>query len=149
MSVVLDSARGMAPRSELYRALARIDELRAELAEANERLQDWTGKSARLALMEAGFTRGQAYMIASMLHGRPTPIDTMVEAMRDAMRTPDNTDMDNVAKVQVCLIRKRAAKLGAPPFFKTLWGEGYALTPEALAWLRERAPRAFEKGATR
>ena len=139
-----DTPRGLVPRADLYRALQRLDDALAERDELRESLARLVHAEAAPHIKRLGFSPGQARIIAAMLDGKVASYARLAYASSDG---PD-TDADNVSKVQICLIRRRAAAMGfTGAFCETVWSMGYALTPAALAWLRARAPEAFTQGA--
>lgn len=141
---LVDTPRGMVPRADLYRALARLDDALAERDELRQTLARLVHAEAAPHIKRIGFSPGQARIIAAMLDGKVVSSERLAHASTD---NPE-TDADNVAKVQICLIRRRAAAMGFDgAFCETVWSMGYALTPAALAWLRARAPEAFTQGA--
>ena len=51
---------------------------------------------------------------------------------------------DNLVKVRVCMIRKKARRYGCPGDpIETLWGSGYALSEVGRDWLQQKLTEPF------
>lgn len=139
----------LVPRSELYKALARIDELELQLAEANERLAELSGTStAKLILQVLPVSRSEATFLAVLYEAAPhvVPDQTLYDAgagFRE--RTADNPP--NVVKTRACLLRAKLKRLYAPPLINTVWGVGYAMPTDGKEWLRKRLSEPREQNA--
>lgn len=131
-----EEPRGLVPRSELYRALARIDDLKAELDEQRDRMGRWIGEEARLSLMASGFKRYAAVLLAALLARGHQPMDALSFALTPHVRD-DDVNADNVLKVRVCCTRKDIRRMGGPETIMSHWGTGYSLSPEGRAWLQK------------
>lgn len=138
MSLAIDEVRGMVPRAELYRALARIDELKAELNEQRERMALWAGEDKRQTLMAFGFRRWSATLIAALVARKTQPFDALCYAFEMPRRYDADAEVDanNLLKTRVCLTRKAIVSLGGPSgAIVTHWGVGYSLSEEGRAWV--------------
>tara|TARA_R110000868_G_scaffold210426_1_gene460457 strand:+ start:277 stop:714 length:438 start_codon:yes stop_codon:yes gene_type:complete len=130
-----EEPRGFVARSELYRALATIDDLRSELAEERERIGQWLGEVDRLAIMAIGFRRYGAILLSALMAQDQQPMAALSFALSPTFRM-DEVNADNVLKVRVCLTRKDIRAMGGPSnAILCHWGTGYSLTPEGRAWL--------------
>ena len=131
-----DAPRGFVPMVQYQRLRARCDELEEKVAYLSPKFH--IGR----ALFEAlgGLTPRQCKLLGALCDGRVKGFDALLMAMgSDATHA--------LVKCQVHYCRKRLDALGAPPkAILNFWGDGYQLSPEGLAWLRERAPEAFTKG---
>ena len=133
-----DAPRGFVPRAELYRAQQRIEALEAELEAARDTLGQILGQDVRLKFLQAGFTRCEAALIAAMWARPLQPSAAMVAAYSHS-RSADDADIDNLVKVRVCNIRKKARAYGCPGDpVETLWGSGYALSEIGRQWFSDR-----------
>lgn len=131
-----ETPRGLVPRADLYRALARVDELTYELTEERARISEWLGERNRLALQAAGFKRYASVLLAALLAHTNQPLAALSFALRPNTDEDGEVNADNVLKVRVCCTRKDIRNMGGPD--KAIicqWGSGYSLSPEGRAWL--------------
>lgn len=145
-----DAPRGFVTKSEHYAALAEIDRLRDEVAQYREALA-CDVRAERLAAvrmwMRSSSSRKGRYASQQMaemliaLVARPV----LTHAAITAALYPDKDDPENGAKVTVCHLKAQLVALGGPsgPIIN-MRATGYALTPEARAWLKQACPEAFK-----
>lgn len=115
-----DAPRGFVPRRELYAAQRRIEALEAELEASRDTIGRILGQDALLGIIKLGFAKCEAALIAAYQYDRSN----------------QDADIDNLVKVRVCMIRKKARRFGCPGDpIRTLWGSGYALSDAGREWL--------------
>jgi len=128
-----EEPRGMVPRAELYRALARIDDLRAEIVELRRRLGGME-PTAYLSLQRAlCLTRGEAQILGHMIASKSVSKRAIYAAMYD-----DNPDAPSIKILDVyaCKLRTKLRTANAPEnWIETIWGSGWRISDEGRAWL--------------
>lgn len=130
-----EGPRGFVPRSELYAAQRRIEALEAELEHSRDTIGRILGQDALLGIIKLGFAKCEAALIAAML-ARPLQPTAALIAAYQYDRSNQDADIDNLVKVRVCMIRKKARRFGCPGDpIRTLWGSGYALSDAGREWL--------------
>lgn len=130
-----EGPRGFVPRSELYAAQRRIETLEAELEHSRDTIGRILGQDALLGIIKLGFAKCEAALIAAML-ARPLQPTAALIAAYQYDRSNQDADIDNLVKVRVCMIRKKARRFGCPGDpIRTLWGSGYALSDAGREWL--------------
>jgi hypothetical protein len=127
-----EEPRGMVPRAELYRALARIDDLRAEIVELRKRLG--MEPTAYLCLQrKLNLTRGEAQILAYLVAHKDVARRTLYAAIYDD--TPDAPEI-KILDVYTSKLRKKLAAANAPEnWIETIWGSGWRISDEGRAWL--------------
>jgi DNA-binding response OmpR family regulator len=146
-----DGPRGFVPRSQLYAAQRRIEALEAELEASRDTLGRILGQDALLGIIKLGFTKCEAALIAAMLARPIQPTAAMIAAYQYD-RSDLDADIDNLVKVRVCMIRKKARRYGCPGDpIRTLQGSGYALSDVGREWLavelEKQTPASGHPGA--
>lgn len=137
-----DGPRGFVPRSELYKALARIDEITEERDALQTKLDAIIGADMMTVIAKVGFPKCESQLLAAMW-ARPFQPNAAMVAAYSYNRSNDEADVENLVKVRICNIRKRAARFGCPSDpIKTIWACGYALSEEGRRWLSERIEAA-------
>jgi hypothetical protein len=149
-----DGPRGFVSKSEHYAALAEIDRLRDELAQYRESLaadiradrvvavRHWMRTCPNVGLRTATALLSAQLLIALFDAKSVLTHGFTAETVFDRS---NSDDVNNLAKVVICRIRAQLKALGAPPNpITTLYCVGYALTPEARAWLKQACPEAFK-----
>lgn len=130
-----EGPRGFVPRRELYAAQRRIEALEAELEHSRDTIGRILGQDALLGIIKLGFAKCEAALIAAML-ARPLQPTAALIAAYQYDRSNQDADIDNLVKVRVCMIRKKARRFGCPGDpIRTLWGSGYALSDAGRDWL--------------
>jgi len=127
-----EEPRGMVPRAELYRALARVDDLRAEINELRRRLG--LDHSAKLHLQYAlRLTRVEAQVLCYFLAHKFASRAAMHAAIYDD--GPDAPEI-KILDVYACKLRKKLAAADAPEnSIETIWGTGWRISDAGRAWL--------------
>ena len=144
-----DAPRGFVPRSDLYNALRRLDAALAERDELRAKLDAITGATFIAHFANLGFHSCEAQILAAMWVRDLQPSAALVTAYNSG-RSDEESDVRNLVKVRIWAIRQRAKRLGCPcELVRNIYAVGYALTPEGRAWLSQRIPELFEKGAAR
>ena len=146
-----DGPRGFVPRSELYNAQRRIEALEAELEASRDTLGRILGQDTLLGFIKIGFAKCEAALIAAMWARPLQPTAAMVAAYQYD-RSNQDADIDNLVKVRIHMIRKKARAFGCPADpIRTLWGSGYALSEIGREWfttaLESQTPVSGHPGA--
>lgn len=132
----------------------RILALEAQVAELTEELEGWRARAAEVAAHAAADTREFQAMeaMARHLRGKRAPgqvvrlllylMDHAGQVCRNetlllAIRADEDTDLALV-KVVLHYLRSALTGLGLPQAVITVWGVGYAMSPQAAAAIRER-----------
>lgn len=151
---VLEGPRGFVPRAELYKALARVDALEAELAElrAQVRLSKKVGASGWIIdLLKA--TPMEACIIQVLAEADPrryVPYNLIYDLSEHRRRGDGSSEPYILIKTHICNLRKKLSVAGAPMgALETAHGCGYRLSVNGRAWLenaRQRLLQATEGG---
>lgn len=146
-----DGPRGFVPRSELYAAQRRIEALEAELEASRDMLGRILGQDMLLGIIKLGFAKCEAALVAAMWARPLQPTAAMIAAYQYD-RSNQDADIDNLVKVRICNIRKKARRFGCPGDpIRTLWGSGYALSDIGREWLttalEDQTPASGHPGA--
>lgn len=132
---------GYYPKAERDRLLARIDELEAELAYLRGGRQDYDPDKLAL-ICHRGFTQGQGRLLLALFDS-PQATGNLPLARRAGVGTMwsrhhdrDEETIIGALKCQIhwTRVRWRTAVADYDPI-ATIYRVGYALTPEARAWL--------------
>ena len=137
-----DAPRGFVAKADFQRLQAKCDLLECEIAELRASLRP---DLSVIFAAHLPITRAQArYLVAFYVRDLASR-DYLYEAIYGLR---ENAPEPRIVDVQVCLLRQRMKRTSAPdPFIRTIWGSGYALTPEGRAWLEANIPELFTKGA--
>jgi len=130
-----EGPRGFVPRSELYRALAKIDELEFEI----ESLKAKIGLVARTFVQiqaGVGCTPAEAKILSFLRNDRVVARAYIFDCLYgDDPGQPEIKIID----VYICKIRKAIRKAGGPAdAIVTIWGQGHGLSQNGRQWLEER-----------
>ena len=132
MSLAIDEVRGMVPRAELYRALARIDELKAEIVDLRRRIGLEHKSHVHLQWM-LKLTPLEARVLTFMMAHKACSRRALYHAIYDD--GPDAADI-KILDVYVFKLRKKMAAANAPEnSVLTIWGSGWRLSEEGRAWV--------------
>lgn len=142
-----DAPRGFVPKAELYKALAEIDRLREELAafRAAHRHESEDVRIGKLRCALRLSPQESAALLA--LWDSPKPL---TPASRLYLRL--GMPADRQVNVVVCKANRKLRQQGGPEYViagLTGHGGGLFVTDEGRAWLAERVPEVFAKGAAR
>lgn len=141
-----DAPRGFVSKAEHYKALAEID-----------RLKDLLACTRRHKVSRSHPLHGRVLGLRDLLPNlQPTPCLMLLDladhgaATNDELMHLGSTDAGSV-KVHMHRARKAMSEAGGPvDAIATRHRIGYAMSEEARAWLKERAPEAFQtQGASR
>ena len=146
-----DAPRGFVTKAEHYAALRQIDELQEELAQYRDALGEMVDEH-RVMLVRAFLaskkpSNGQARWASGQMAKALIVLVERGSVSRSQFGRLGPKDWENGTKVLMHHLRAQLERLGAPtPAIETTYGFGYAMTPEARQWLRERVPEAFKTG---
>lgn len=143
-----DAPRGFVPMREYLRLQRRVDELEAKLADRRQEQRAMIDRDliARIRA-EAGVSPQGAQIIAILARSRH-PLVT-----REALEREFERGEDHIGAVIHYANKNAADRRGAPRLIAGLnrgvFESGRYITPEGRAWLSQRIPELFEKGAAR
>lgn len=144
MSALADDApRGFVPMREYLRLQKRLDEAEDELAylrsEASEELHD-----ELVAMLRCRLKLARTHILILREVCLAGEAGVPMETLRDRAGTPQLKTID----VHIWKINQSLGAQGCPRVFalRALYGRR-VLSPEGRAWLQERAPELFTKGA--
>ena len=144
----IDAPRGFVPRSELYAALKRVDELEAEVADLRLRLSGEREPVLVARICSLGFPLGRGMLLAAFYRAPPLALLTVDQLIHRgrvgtvwASDRPEHAS-DGALKSQICYLRRQWAAIGAQPAdpIENVYRVGYRLRPEARAWLDAHMP---------
>jgi hypothetical protein len=132
-----EGPRGFVPRAELYRALQRVEDLEAELAEMRDRLAEHMGQDLAVQLKTAlPFLRPTgARLLAALCSSKNTvSFNCLIESGRI-----DGEHPSIALKTQVSYLKATLKLAGFPADgIENVWGSGYIMTEEGRQWVSNR-----------
>lgn len=144
-----EAPRGFVPKSELYKALAEIDRLKAELEELrgdrdeDMALDDLTAIRTRFRIPP----QCARLLSALFVNHHPISAERLVEVA--------NLTSKGIIRTRKHYLSRALIAAGAPADWiesragADYRGGGYRITPQGRAWLVATLPEIFAKGATR
>ena len=134
----IDAPRGFVSKAEYYKALARIEELEAEVADLRKRTGD-SFDINRLAALKRRLPKlrpAECRVVVALYEAAPRTIHR--KTMAEIAVMFDSDEPENVLRTTICRANKMMVAAGcAYRPIESVWGIGYYLTQDAHQWLTE------------